>query len=250
MNRQSHNNYRLRERFDIYNLTSATNKTRRVIPNGVDNKRRIGRTTSKKTTVRLAIDDYVLKEIRKESEAKGLSTNAKINAILTKHVDYDRHTESLRCIHISNKRFKSLLDNIDEVNLLEGFKADMTDIVPTAHIEQNTPATLDGLIKYFFQNIGLNAGLYQNFSYFKGKDDRLYFAFRHDFGIKWSRVLSAGFIHLIESALKYHARCAKILPSSVVLEILEKSSQEINGEDMTQYLQEVLKELESKRLNN
>jgi hypothetical protein len=71
----------------------------------------------------------------------------------------DRHTESLKCIHISNKRFKSLLDNIDEVNLLEGFKADMTDIVPTAHIEHNTPASLDGLINYFFQNIGLNAGL-------------------------------------------------------------------------------------------
>jgi hypothetical protein len=210
---QSHNSYRLRKRLYIHNLITTANKTKRVISNGVDNKRRT--TTTKKTAFGLAIDNYVLKEIRKESEAKGLSINAKINAILTKHVDYDRHTESLRCIHISNKRFKSLLDNIDEVNLLEGFKADMTDIVPTAHIEQNTPATLDGLIKYFFQNIGLNAGLYQNFSYFKGKDDRLYFAFKHDFGIKWSRVLSAGFIHLIENTLKYHARCAKILPSSV-----------------------------------
>lgn len=212
-------------------------------------KRRTPRANSKKTSIKLAIDDFILKEIRKESEAKGLSTNTKINAILTKHVNYDRHTESLRCIHISNKRFKSLLDSIDEVNLLEGFKADMTDIVPTAHIEQNTPATLEGLIKYFFQNIGLNADLYHNFSYFKGKDDRLYFAFRHDFGIKWSRVLSAGFIHLIESALKYQTRCAKILPSSVVLQIQEKSLEETTGEDMTQYLQEVLNELEKSRFH-
>jgi hypothetical protein len=211
-------------------------------------KRRTARENSGKTSIKLAIDDFILKEIRKESEAKGLSTNTKINAILTKHVNYDRHTESLRCIHISNKRFKSLLDNIDEVNLLEGFKTDMTDIVPTAHIEHNTPASLDGLIKHFFQNIGLNAGLYQNFSYFKGRDDRLYFAFKHDFGIKWSRVLSAGFIHLIENTLKYHARCARILPSSLVLQIQEKSLEDINDEDMTQYLQEVLNELEKYRI--
>jgi len=132
-------------------------------------KRRTVKASNKKTTIKLAIDDNILEEIIKESEAKGFSANAKINAILTKHVNYDRHAESLKCIHISNKRFKSLLDNIDEDKLLEGFKVDMTDIVPTAHIEHNTPATLDGLIKYFFQNIGLNAGLYHNFSSFKGK---------------------------------------------------------------------------------
>ena len=78
--------------------------------------------------------------------------------------------------------------------------------------------------------------------------DRPYFAFKHDFGIKWSRVLSAGFIHLIENTLKYHARCARILPSSLVLQIQEKSLEDINDEDMTQYLQEVLNELEKYRI--
>jgi hypothetical protein len=216
---------------------------------GLTTKDKTTRNTNIKTKIRLTIDDHILKEISKESEAKGLSVNTKINAILTKYVNYDRHAESLRCIHISNRRFKSLLDSMDEGKLLEGFKTDMTDIVPTAHIEHNTPATLDGLIKYFFQNIGLNAGLYQNFSYFKGKENRLYFAFKHDYGIKWSRVLSAGFTHLIENTLNYHTKCVKIFPSSIVLETLEKTSEEIDSEDMTQYLQEVLKELGSQRLN-
>ncbi len=70
------------------------------------------------------------------------------------------------------------------------------------------------------------------------------------YGIKWSRVLSAGFIHLIESTLKYRVKCVKIFPSGIVLETLEKRSEEIVDEDMTQYLQEVLKELEKERLNN
>jgi hypothetical protein len=101
-------------------------------------KRRTARANSRKTSITLAIDDSILKEIRKESEAKGLSTNTK---------------------------------------------------------------------------------------------------------------LSAGFIHLIENTLKYHARCARILPSSVVLQIQEKSLEDINDEDMTQYLQEVLNELEKNRFH-
>jgi hypothetical protein len=40
------------------------------------------------------------------------------------------------------------------------------------------------------------------------------------------------------------------LPSSVVLQIQEKSLEYINGEDMTQYLQEVLNELEKNRIHN
>jgi len=50
--------------------------------------------------------------------------------------------------------------------------------------------------------------------------------------------------------LKYRVKCVKIFPSGIVLETLEKRSEEIVDEDMTQYLQEVLKELEKERLNN
>jgi hypothetical protein len=48
---------------------------------------------SKKTNVTLALDDYVIREIKKEAKDSGQSLNVKINGILRKHASFYRVTE-------------------------------------------------------------------------------------------------------------------------------------------------------------
>jgi hypothetical protein len=180
------------------------------------------RIKTKKSTITLAIDSDVLMEIRKEAEARGLSINAKINTILTKYVIFYRRAEELDSQTVPNKTFRFLLDNIDEVKLLQEFKSNAMDIVHSLHLEQNTPLTLDNLVKFTVEGIGLNAGVFHSFSYFKDEFGDPTLVLKHNYGIKWSRIIGAGYSYMIENVSNYPARCAKILQSSVVIRILEK----------------------------
>jgi hypothetical protein len=184
-------------------------------------KRATRRTINKKSTITLAIDSDVLKEIRKEAEARGLSVNAKINKILTKYVSYDKYTESLKCIDIANKTFRSFLEDIGEDRIIQEFKANLDDLVPTAFHEMKIDLMLEHLIKFSFENLGLNSGIFHQFSHYKSNEGYTHFVMRHNYGIKWSRILATVYSNHLESIVGYRI-AATLFPSSVVLKILQK----------------------------
>jgi hypothetical protein len=74
------------------------------------------------------------------------------------------------------------------------------------------------------------AGAYQNFSYYKDEEGHLSLVFKHNFGIKWSRIISSAYCHCIEKTLTYHT-AVTILPSIVTIKVLEKSAADIMTSD-------------------
>lgn len=112
---------------------------------------------------------------------------------------------------LTNKNFRLFVDCIDEKTLLDSFNENSSDLIPTIFNQRNIPLTLDNIIEYCYKGIGLSAGTFHDFSYYEDKeDDHLCLLFRHNFGIKWSRVLADGIAYQIESTLGYH-----VIPASV-----------------------------------
>jgi uncharacterized protein (DUF4415 family) len=181
------------------------------------------RQQQQKTTVSVSIDSNMLDEIKAEAESKHVSLNATINRILSKHAIFYRHAEEQQSMVLTNKNFRLFVDCIDEKILLDTFNENSCDLIPTIFNQRNIPLTLDNIIEYCYKGIGLFAGTFHDFSYYKDKeDDHLCLLFRHNFGIKWSRVLAAGIAYQIESTLGYHVIPVSILISSVLLKIVEK----------------------------
>lgn len=176
-----------------------------------------------KTTVSVSIDSNILDEIKAEAESKHVSLNATINRILSKHAIFYRHAEEQQSTVLTNKNFRLFVDCIDEKALLDSFNENSSDLIPTIFNQRNIPLTLDNIIEYCYKGIGLFAGTFHDFSYYKDKEDNhLCLLFRHNCGIKWSRVLAAGIAYQIESTLGYHVIPVSILISSVLLKIVEK----------------------------
>ena len=155
-----------------------------------------------KTTVSVSFDSNILEEIKAEAESKHVSLNATINRIVSRHATFYRHAEEQQSMVLTNKNFRLFVDCIDEKTLLDSFNENSCDLIPTIFNQRNIPITLDNIIEYCYKGIGLSAGTFHDFSYYKDKeDDHLCLLFRHNFGIKWSRVLAAGIAYQIESTL-------------------------------------------------
>lgn len=74
---------------------------------------------SKKATVNLFIDENVIGELKKEADYHGISLNAKVSSILTKHSNFYRHAEALEAVTWSLKVFSSFLELMDEDRVIE-----------------------------------------------------------------------------------------------------------------------------------
>jgi hypothetical protein len=205
------------------------------LDSNISQKRRIrpssGTTTSdskdqsrqkQKTNISVSIDSNLLNEIRRESESKDVSLNARINTILAKHATFYRHSEEQQSIVLPNRTFRSIVNTVDEDLLLNEFKENNADLIPTIFNQRNIPLTLSNLIEYCYKRIAIVSGTFHDFSSYKDNEGHLCMVVRHNYGIKWSRVLAAGLSHQIESAVGYHVISASVLSSSILLKIVEK----------------------------
>jgi hypothetical protein len=176
--------------------------------------------SKKASVITLAIDNNILEEIRKEAEKEGKTLSAKVNDILTKHIVLYRFAQDTKCIIINSKTFHFIVDQLDEKLLLEDFMANAVDFVSTFFHAKNIPFTLDNFIKYAGEGTGLHGGIYQHFHYYKDSNGIMTLVYRHNYGIKWSRILSKGLSHQIKSMLNY-TTTSEILPSSVIIKIIK-----------------------------
>ena len=58
------------------------------------------------------------------------------------------------------------------------------------------------MIKYALKGAGLDGGIYNHFYHYKDNEGFINLMMRHNFGLKWSRILSKGQSKLIESMIK------------------------------------------------
>jgi hypothetical protein len=174
------------------------------------------------TTITLAIDSQVLEEIRGDVEREGgQSINSKINSILVKHTFCYRYAEQQKSIIIPSKNFKYLVDNFDEDKLLEQYKSILLGIVPADLLERKTPLTVENWIKIVCEGMLLHGGSFHKFSHYRDNEGYLHLTFRHDHGIRWSRIIACVLTQQMENLLGLHTTVT-ILSDIIVIKILER----------------------------
>lgn len=174
-----------------------------------------------KHTVNLFIDQDVLTELRKEADSKGLSLNAKINAILSKYVNFYRRTEETEHLIVAPRQWSVFLEMMDEKRTIEGMKADGANNIIAHFKHNNIPLTIDSLVRTALQNIAMWTGMINKFRQYFDDQGYRHLVFDHRYGIKWSRIVSDVFRDLIKEALNLSTE-ATILPRTIEIKIMEK----------------------------
>jgi hypothetical protein len=173
-----------------------------------------------RATITFAINEDIIKEIKKEAEFEGITLSAKVTAILTRHIVLYRFGKDVKSIIVNGRTFQTIIEQIDENILSEDFTNNAIDYISTFFRAKNIPFTLENLIKYSFEGPGLRGGIYRHFHRYRDNSGLLTLVFRHNFGIKWSRVLSKGLSYQIKVMLNTNTT-SEVLPSSVVIKILD-----------------------------
>ena len=189
---------------------------------GIDDGNMSGRAKSnKKTTITFAIDDRFLEIIRDDANSQKISVNAKINEILLRYALCYRYTEAGGGVIFPPAAMELLL-TFEEDTLTHLYGSVIDDLVPTMLLQSRLPLNLENWIEYVFKGQLLFGGSYQVFSYFKDEDGHVNFVFRHQHGIKWSRVLSTVYMQFLEKAMNIHTS-SSILPSSLTIKTVERN---------------------------
>jgi hypothetical protein len=175
-------------------------------------------TREKKTTITLAIKQNVLDELKEEADKDQTSLSAKVSMILSKHIVTYRFSQDIKSVFVSEKTFSLIVNQINEELLLDDFTNNAIDFIPTVFLAKNIPFTLDNIIKYALRGAGLDGGIYNHLHHYKDQKGFTNIVMRHNFGLKWSRILSKGQSHLIEKMLGCQTSSI-ILPSSVTLKV-------------------------------
>jgi hypothetical protein len=176
--------------------------------------------SKKKTTITLSLNQEILDEVKEDADKEQTSLSTKVNKILSKHIITYRFSQDTKSVFITQKTFRLIIDTIDEDLLLDDFTNNAMDFIPTVFYTKNIPFTLDNIIKYALKGAALDGGIYNHFHHYKELDGFINLVMRHNFGLKWSRILSKGLSKLIENMLNCHTSSI-ILPSSVQIKIHE-----------------------------
>lgn len=151
----------------------------------------MGSSSSRKETVSLAIDARVLQELKKEASSQNLSLNAKINSVLSKHVDFYKINADLGGITWDYKAFLSLLDLVeDESKVVDILWNEGGPSIMSYFNHNNIGMIKENIIKHLCERIGIWTGHYSFFNHYTDSEGYTCLVFDHKFGIKWSRILA------------------------------------------------------------
>jgi hypothetical protein len=176
------------------------------------------RAKEKKTIITLSLNQDVLDELKEESVKEQISLSAKVSKILSKHIVTYRFSQDTKSVFVTQKTFNLIIEQVDEDLLLDDFTNNALDFVPTVFYAKNIPFTIDNIIKYALIGAGLEGGIFNHFHYYNDSEGFTNLVMRHNFGLKWSRILSKGHARLIEKMLGCHT-LSTIFSSSVIIKV-------------------------------
>lgn len=172
--------------------------------------------------VTLSLDTELFNELKKESDIQSTSVNARINAILAKHVQFYRIMDELDRNIIPQNVFAAMLEIMDEEELCKIMKNKSVSSLYSICAHNGIPLTLDNIQKYLFQQIGLWTGMFSAFHSYIDRDKTINLTFEHRYGIKWSRALGRTFSVMLENMLSVKISC-EIMGNTIRIKILENS---------------------------
>jgi hypothetical protein len=159
----------------------------------------------KKSNITLAIDTEIQNILKNMAEGEGLSINSKINSVLWKYVTFYKYVEQDGSLIIPSRSVPFFIENINEDKWIEEYSDTLKEIVPFFFLELKTPQTLENILKVVFDRLLAYGGSYKGYSYHNDKDGNMNLVFRHEYGIKWSRILSAVYTQFIQKTLNLPA---------------------------------------------
>jgi hypothetical protein len=174
-------------------------------PNLSTHKKASSPAKNKKSNITLAIDAEILDMLKNIAEGEGLSINAKINSVLWKYVTFNKYVEQDCSLIIPSRSVNFFIENIDEEKWIQEYIDTLEEIVPFFFLELKTIQTLENTLKVVFDRLLLYGGSYKGYSSHADNDGNLNLVFRHEYNIKWSRILSAVYARFIEKTLGHTA---------------------------------------------
>ena len=160
---------------------------------------------NKKSNITLAIDTEILDILKNMAESEGLSVNSKINSVLWKYITFNKYVEQDCSLIIPSRSVNFFIENIDEEKWIQEYTDTLEEIVPFFFLELKTMQTLENTLKVVFDRLLAYGGSYKGFSSHADNNGNLNLVFRHEYNIKWSRILSAVYTRFIEKTLGYTA---------------------------------------------
>lgn len=176
----------------------------------------------KKTTITLALDERIIRDLRKDADLEGTSLNSKINTALDKYTSFYKYIDLLGGVVIPQRQYQSMLELMDEEKLTRVMKTDGNANVLSMFSNLGLTPTLAGMIKYCFNRFIRWSGAYNSFNYYLDKEGFPCLVFEHKFGIKWSRILGEAISETIQTILQYRTE-KKVMPATVVIRIMERN---------------------------
>jgi hypothetical protein len=188
-----------------------------------NNKKAISPNKSKKSNITLAIDTEIANVLKSIAEGEGLSMNSKINSVLWKYESFYKYVEQDGSLIIPSRSVNFFIENIDEEKWIEEYSNTLEEIVPFFLLELKTAQTLENTLKLVFDRVLAYGGSYKGHSCHVDTDGYLNLVFRHEYGIKWSRILSAVYTRFIKKTLNHPAYSLNIAEKWFAIKISEKT---------------------------
>jgi hypothetical protein len=187
------------------------------------NDKEKNRIANKKSSITLAIDEQVLDIIREEAGHDSKSVNGKVNDVLTRYAFFYRYTEKAGAAVVLPHTVDFVIRNIDDAKWVEEMQNVVMDAYRILLLEHNVELNLENIIKMLSTD-AVYAGIYKGFSYFPDDGRYLNLLFRHERGLRWSKILSEGYSYLFEKVLNYRVQ-PTLFDSGFIIKILERNSQ-------------------------
>jgi hypothetical protein len=202
--------------------TGKASSKKSVSLNGRASQETLQEKKEKKVTVSLALDDFVVKQIKKQSAEMDQSFNSRVNSILEKYVNFFAQLERDRPAIMPKSLHQFFIDKTDEAEYTSELRRLGDGFIQALFVQTGLAPTIDNLVQFVFELICVNTGSIRSVkSYVDDEDGRICLYFTHDYNTKWSRIISAAFAHLIETVLHLHTKI-EVFSESFEIKILEK----------------------------
>ena len=179
--------------------------------------------SNKKSNITLSIDTEIQNALKNIAEAEGLSINSKINSVLWKYINFYRYVEQDNSLIIPSRSVRSFIENIEEDKWIEEYSEMLDEIIPFFFLELKTTHTLENTLKVVFDRLLAYGGSYKGYSSHVDNDGCLNLVFRHEYGIKWSRILSRVYIRFINRTLNQPAYPLNVAEKWFAIRLYERT---------------------------
>jgi hypothetical protein len=179
----------------------------------------------RKSSITLSLDTEILDLVKNIAEGEGLSINSKINSILWKYVSFYKYVEQDGSLIIPSRSVNFFIENIDEEKWIQEYSDTLEEIVPFFFLELKAEKTLENTLKLVFDRLLAYGGSYKAYSCHVDNDGYLNLVFRHEYGIKWSRILSTVYTRFIQRALNQSAYPLNIAEKWFAIRMSERAEE-------------------------